>query len=31
MAEGKGQDQDLDLTGISEAYEDWEKDRERRR
>ncbi|MCY4623277.1 MAG: BCCT family transporter [bacterium] len=31
MAENKGRDQDLDLTGISEAYEDWEKDRERRR
>ncbi|MXZ69113.1 MAG: BCCT family transporter, partial [Acidimicrobiia bacterium] len=31
MADGKGQDQDLDLTGISEAYEDWERDQERRR
>ena len=31
MADGKGHDQDLDLTGISEAYEDWEKDQERRR
>ena len=31
MAEGKGHDPDLDLTGISEAYDDWEKDQERRR
>ena len=27
----KGHDHDLDLTRISEAYDDWEKDRERRR
>ena len=31
MADKRGRDQDLDLTKISEAYEDWERDRERRR
>ncbi len=31
MADKSGHDQDLDLTKISEAYEDWERDKERRR